>query len=180
MRYRIGIVIGLLTCGLSGASAQTATRTPGKEEQRLQRFVGRWSLLIEVYKTALSAPRRWTGTNHTFELLPGGFAVVHRWDDDTDGDGVVERGIAITSYDASKRTYVEQQYTSFGDAGAGPFTWVGDSLRYADTPVHYHGKTGTERCAGAFAPTTLTVDCRVSLDRKTWVLESRMVYTRRP
>ena len=180
MRYRIGIIIALLTFPLSRTVAQTGPQTPSREQQRLQMFVGRWAYHGQVNKTVLSAAAQWNGTNHTFELFPGRFFLVHRWDDDKNDHGVLEQGIEIMSYDMAKHVYITRSYSSRGDAASYTHTWVGDTLRYADDTLRHNGKTGIERCVGVIARTTFTVDCRVSLDGKTWEAESHGVWTRRP
>ena len=179
MRYRVGMIIVLLMSPLCRAFAQDSAQTPSPEQQRLQKYVGRWAFHGQTNKTALSAAAVWTGTNHTFELFPGGYFLVHRWDGDKNDRGIVESGIEIMSYDAATHMYLARGYTSLGSTQSYPFKWVGDTLRYADDTLRYKGKVGTERCVGAFARTTFTVDCRVSLDGKTWMAESHDVWTRR-
>ena len=141
-------------------------------------YVGKFTYHGETQATVLSAPSTWSGS-HSYELFPGGFFVVHRWTD-TSGTGTIENGLEILNYNVKKKVYVARAYTSLGEEDAADFTWVGDSLGFKDAPIALNGRKGLERCVGALTRATKTIDCRVSLDGKTWIPESHGVWTRKP
>lgn len=169
-----------LVCAILTAAClylQDGAPQPSPAHERLQAYIGNWTYQGEVNETPLTPAAEWTGS-HTFEWFPGGFFVVHRWKD-TNDRGVVEEGIEMIGYDSDKKLYTLHAFTSLGEADANTFKWIGDRLKITDSPLHYHGKSGIERCAGTFTETTTTIDCQVSLDKKkTWLPESHGVWTK--
>ena len=179
MTKRWASTIALLAFASSASVAQTPPPKPSAEQLRFLTMVGHWSFAGEDKKTALSAAEHWTGPDHTFELFPGGYFLVHRWEDKND-HGQTEIGLEVMSYDAAKKVYVTKSYTSLGEAASYVFTWVGDTLRFSDDTLKFEGKKGLERCALVIARNTQTLDCKVSLDGKLWAAASHGVWTRRP
>jgi hypothetical protein len=171
-------MIGVLLACLYGRSvgAQAQPRTLGPEEIRLRMYVGTWTYREQNFVTPVSDSSTATGT-HTYELLPGGFFVVHRWDERS-SHGVAETGIEIFGYDREKQVYRNHSYTSLGQMQEGSWQWTGDTLRFSSDTIHYHGNTGIENCAGAFTSKTKTIECRASIDGRGSFLTYRGVWTR--
>jgi hypothetical protein len=102
--------------------------------QRLEAFVGTWNTEGEI-RASSSGPAAKIHATDTYEWLPGGFFLVHRWDAHMpDGN---TQGIEIIGYDASSETYPMHSFDSQGNTGLmrasfedGVWTFVGESLRF--------------------------------------------------
>lgn len=107
---------------------------PGPEHRRLEAFVGTWKTQGEARATAASPAVRFEASD-SYEWLPGGFFLVHRWDAHMP-DGQTQ-GIEIIGYDAESRTYTMHTFDNQGNAGVmqasvegDTWTFTGESLRF--------------------------------------------------
>jgi hypothetical protein len=84
---------------------------PGREHERLEVLVGRWS--TEGWtRERPGSPRAKIDATDTYEWLPGGFALLHIVDAHV-GDQKV-RGAEIIGYDPARASYVTQYFGSDG------------------------------------------------------------------
>jgi hypothetical protein len=113
---------------------QPMTRRP--EHDRLGVFVGRWRTEGQTIadNNSAAAPIR---SSDVYELLPGGFFVVHRWDGLV-GD-VEAHGIEIIGFDAELGKYRTHFFDNSGTAGSEEltvrdrtWTWLGRKVMGAD------------------------------------------------
>lgn len=103
--------------------------------QHLEAFVGQWRTEGEVLATD-SGPFARFHAKDTYEWLPGGFFLVHRWDAHLpDGES---QGIEIIGYDAETRTYPMHTYDNQGNIGVmhahvegGTWKFLGESMRFS-------------------------------------------------
>lgn len=88
-----------------------ATPSLGPEQRRLDVFVGRWTVEGKTAAVA-AAPSEIMTQQHTYEWLPGGFHLLHRW------DGRIgqrdSKGIEIIGYNAGTDTYEAHFFDSDG------------------------------------------------------------------
>lgn len=91
--------------------------TPTKVQQRLDVFVGRWHAVGESYAEAQrpEEPRRsalpWT-SDESYEWLPGGFFLLHRWDARAGERPFV--GTEIIGYDEAEGAYFTRFFDNAG------------------------------------------------------------------
>lgn len=81
---------------------------PGPEQRRLNVFVGEWDARGEVEHEQQSSGVR---SRSTYEWLPGGFFLVHKFQSRLAGGKVIE-GIEIIEHDGEK--YVSHRFDSNG------------------------------------------------------------------
>jgi hypothetical protein len=120
---RSGWLFSLLLVSATVA-AQTPAQAPkpGPEQQRLEVFLGKWTQVGEAQASPYGPAGKLTSTD-TFEWLPGGFFMLHRWEA---RQGAIEiKGTEILGYDARKRVYTSHFFDSFGNSG---------SYKYKTTP----------------------------------------------
>jgi hypothetical protein len=107
---------------------------PGPEHRRLQSFVGTWATEGTVKTSPSGSGVRFQGVD-TYEWIPGGFFLLHRWDTHMP-DGRTQ-GVEIIGYDSASGTYTVHSYDSSGNtdvmhARVANDTWTfeGKSLRF--------------------------------------------------
>ena len=83
----------------------------GPEHQRLDAFVGQWTAVGQTAAEP-SAPSENMTQQHTYEWLPGGFHLLHRW------DGRIgqrdSKGVEILGYDEGSDAYEAHFFDSDG------------------------------------------------------------------
>ena len=90
---------------------------PGAAQRRLEVFIGRWHAKGESFADGQRAddPRAfavpWT-SDETYEWLPGGFFVLHRWD--AMAGKRVFKGAEIIGYDEAERGYFTRFFDNAG------------------------------------------------------------------
>lgn len=106
----------------------------GPEQQRLEPFIGKWNTEGTIKVDSTGPGVRFHGVD-TYEWVPGGYFVLHRWDAHMP-DGRTQ-GIEIIGYDAVLGTYTVQSFDSAGNtdvmsAWLADDTWTfeGKSLRF--------------------------------------------------
>jgi hypothetical protein len=164
------IVLMLLPVAL-GAQAPAVAR-PGAEYKRLDQFVGSWTTV----GTTQSAHQAGTGklaSTETYEWMPGGYFLVHRWDGQV--SSVPLNGFEVLGFDGRIKAYTSRFFDSMGTSGTlratpqgNAWTWAGD----ADAA----GKPMKQRCTMILVnPDTFTTRCEYSPDGFKWqiALESR-------
>src|SRR5688500_14093599 len=95
--------------GTGGAGVQLAQvpgwpRSPGPEHRRLEVFLGTWETEGVISLDATSDTRSVITSSSTYEWLPGGFFLVHRFHARISGSGRIE-GLQIIEHDAARRTF---------------------------------------------------------------------------
>ena len=145
--------------------APTPLPKPGPEHKRLESFVGTWTYEGEAKKNAFGPAGKITGTD-VFEMLPGGFAVIHRWDEKNPLGSL--KGTEIWAYDPIKKTYTMNYFTNLGEVGSGTFTINGNTVTATSSGITYEGKMGYGRGTWTLSPTTITVKWDASSDGKTF------------
>jgi hypothetical protein len=107
---------------------------PGPEHRRLESFVGDWDTEGTV-KVNPSGPGVKFRAVDSYEWVPGGFFLLHRWDA-LMPDGRTQ-GVEIIGYDPAKGTYTVHSFDSSGntdvmDASTANDTWTfeGKLLRF--------------------------------------------------
>ena len=136
-----------------------AKPTLGPEHKRLDVFVGRWTAEGTTGLGATDPSENMT-QQHTYEWLPGGFHILHRWAGHT-GSRRMD-GVEIIGYDAATDTYEVHFFDSDG--------WV--RIYQARARDRVWTFTGTrERCLIMFADdgNTMTTHWDRSPDGATWV-----------
>jgi hypothetical protein len=83
---------------------------PGSEQRRMNVFVGEWDARGEIEHEAESSGIR---SRHTYEWLPGGFFLVHKFQSRLAGGKVIE-GVEIIEHDGER--YVAHYFDSNGNA----------------------------------------------------------------
>jgi hypothetical protein len=162
----VSAVIALLASLPSVLAAQPA---PPK---RLEVFLGSWTTVGTAQASPLGAAGRVSMTE-TFEWLPGGFFVMHRWEGQQ-GSAEVS-GLEILGFDARNKVFTSRFFDHAGLTGtlrANPqgnaWTWAGDA--------DIGGKLVKQRCTIILVNSdTFTTRCEYSADGFKWLasLESR-------
>jgi hypothetical protein len=169
-RMRRSFVVLACVCVLVAASAIAQTSAsapkPGPEHKKLEAFVGTWTYEGEAKKNAFGPAGKITGTD-VYEMLPGGFAIMHRWDEKNPLGAV--KGTEIWAYDPIKKTYTINYFTSLGEIGSGTFTLNGNTWTAVNSGITYEGKMGYGKGSATISPTTITVKWDASSDGKTFV-----------
>jgi Protein of unknown function (DUF1579) len=135
-----------------------ATPTLGPEHRQLDVFVGRWTAEGRTAAGPSGTSENMTH-QHTYEWLPGGFHLLHRW------DGRIgpreSKGIEIIGYDAGANVYEAHFFDSDGWARI-------YQARARDRVWTFSGPR--ERCSILFADdgTTMTIHWDHSPDGQTW------------
>jgi hypothetical protein len=115
------------------------TSLPTMEHERLDVFVGSWKTEGPSYAEGTSNESLQTSTvpmrtTESFEWLPGGYFLLHRWDG-TVGDQPFQ-GLEILGYDAERGEYVSRFFDNNGNHPTyrvserdGVWTYTGDRQR---------------------------------------------------
>ncbi len=138
---------------------------PGPEHKRLEAFVGTWTYEGQAKNNPFGPAGKITGTD-VFEMLPGGFAVQHRWDERNPLGNV--KGTEIWAYDPIKKVYTINYFSSLGETGSGTFTINANTWTAATSGVTFEGKMGYGRGTAALTPTSMTVKWDASSDGKSF------------
>jgi hypothetical protein len=116
----------------------------GPEHRRLAPFIGKWNTEGTIQANPSSPAVKFHAVD-TYEWLPGGYFVLHRWDAHMP-DGRTQ-GVEILGFDAARGTYVAHSYDSAGNtdvmnATVADDTWTfeGKSLRFRGS-FHDRGKS---------------------------------------
>ena len=153
--------------------AQTpAVPRAGAEYKRLDQFVGSWTTVGTTQAGHQAGVGKLTSTE-TYEWMPGGYFLVHRWDGQL-GSATLN-GFEVLGFDARTKAYTVRFFDSLGTSGTlratpqgNAWTWAGD----ADAA----GKPLKQRCTMILVnPDTFTTKCETSPDGFKWqiALESR-------
>jgi Protein of unknown function (DUF1579) len=158
-------VVSCIGAGKAWAQAPSPQK-PGAEQKKLEGFVGTWAYEGESKQSPFSPAGKVIGTD-VFEMLPGGFFLTHHWDEKNPIGSV--KGVEIWAYDAVKKSYTFNYYTSVGEMGSGPITVSGNAWTSSTAGVTFDGKQAWSRCVTTFAGAmTFTMKCDASTDGKTW------------
>jgi hypothetical protein len=105
------------------------------ELERLNSFVGVWETVGTITGDPSGEPMPFTAID-TYEWLPGGYFLLHRFDANMP-DGNV-KGIEIIGYRQEDNSYQMHSYDSLGNVSvaearfeAGVWTFIGPSLRFS-------------------------------------------------
>jgi hypothetical protein len=168
MRSLAARTVPLLVASLLPASLAAQPAPP----KRLQVFVGSWTTIGTAQASPLGPAGRLTATE-SFEWMPGGFFLVHRWEGQQ-GEADVS-GVEVLGFDARNKVFTSRFFDNAGLTGslrASPqgnaWTWAGDA--------DIGGKTVKQRCTTILVnPDTFTTRCEYSADGFKWLgsLESR-------
>ena len=123
MSIRSSVVL-ILICGftaLSVAQAPPAPPKPGPEHEKLDYFVGKWTVESEI-KANDFVPAGKTVITETCTLGPGGFYVESRAE-----GGELPTRLAIISYDSHAKVYTSYYASSVGLVGTGTGTVNGNT-----------------------------------------------------
>jgi hypothetical protein len=78
-------------------------------------FLGKWTQVGEAQASPYGPPGKVTSTD-TYEWMPGGFFMLHRWEA---LQGAVEfKATEILGYDACNRVYTSHLFDNFGNSGS--------------------------------------------------------------
>jgi hypothetical protein len=121
-------------CGPQQQQVSVEQHVSGPEHRRLEPFIGKWNTAGTIKVDPTSPGVRFHGVD-TYEWVPGGFFVLHRWDAQMP-DGRTQ-GVEILGYDAVRAKYTVQSFDSAGNtdvmtAWLADDTWTfeGKSLRF--------------------------------------------------
>jgi hypothetical protein len=162
-RSALAFVVGLLPVWLSAQPAAP---------RRLDAFVGSWTTVGTAQASPLGPAGR-LSTIETFEWLPGGFFLVHRWEGQQGNTDV--NGLEVLGFDARNKVFTSRFFDHAGLTGTlrahpqgNAWTWAGDA--------DIGGKLVKQRCTTILVnPDTFTTRCEYSADGFKWLawLESR-------
>jgi uncharacterized protein DUF1579 len=159
-------------------AAQTPAQapTPGPEHRRLEMFVGKWTQVGEAQASPYGPAAKLTSVD-TYEWMPGGFFMLHRWE--AQQGTVAFKATEILGYDARNRVYTTHLFDNFGNSGSYKMTVQGNTwTTTGDSEVG--GKPLKERCTMVFGnpPTSFTGKCEYSHDGAKWLPNFTLTSTR--
>lgn len=103
---------------------------PGPEQKNLDYFAGSWTIAGDMKANPMGPGGKFTGTEH-IEWMPGGFLVSHSQASSSMGK---ETSLAIYGYDAEKKIYTYDEFSSTGESvhatgslDGKTWTWTSDS-----------------------------------------------------
>jgi hypothetical protein len=168
---RVVIVLMPLLSALAAAQAPPPAKS-GAELRRLEAFAGSWTTVGTTQAGHQSGAGKLV-TTETFEWMPGGFFLVHRWDSQMGSTAV--NGLEVIGFDSRTKSYTSRFFDSTGTSGTlratpqgNAWTWAGDADLF--------GKPIKQRCTMILVnPDTFTNKCEYSPDGFKWLtaLESR-------
>jgi hypothetical protein len=88
--------------------------TPGAGRKKLEVFVGKWNTKGQTKAGSNGEALLITGTD-SYEWLPGGFFLVHRWDVRMGSEE--SKGIEIIGYDEKTKAYPTYSFDNQGNTG---------------------------------------------------------------
>jgi hypothetical protein len=176
IRLYDSLFIVLFMSATLAAQAPAQAPRPGPEHQRLEVFLGKWTQEGQAQVSPYGPAGKVTSTD-TYEWLPGGFFMLHRWEA---RQGTVEfKATEILGYDAHNRVYTSRVFDNFGNSAlwkatlhGNTWTWTGDS--------EVGGKPLKERCTFAFGnpATSFSLKCAYSTDGAKWLPNFELTSTR--
>jgi len=121
--------------------------TSGPEHRRLEPFVGQWKTEGTIQATPTGPGQKFHAVD-TYEWVPGGYFVLHRWDAHMP-DGRTQ-GIEILGYDAARATYTVQSFDSAGNSDAMTASVAGDAWTFEGKSLRFRGsfRDGGNRLVG--------------------------------
>jgi hypothetical protein len=139
-------------------------------------FLGKWTQVGEAQASPYGPAGKLTSTD-TYEWLPGGFFMLHRWEA---RQGAVEsKGTEILGYDARNRVYRSHVFDNFGNSASYKFTLQGNTWTVTgDSEVA--GKPLKERVTAVFGnpATSFSLKAEYSTDGATWLPNLSLTSTR--
>ena len=174
---RSGSLFSLLIIA-TAVAAQTPAQAPkpSPEHQRLEVFLGKWTQVGEAQASPYGPAAKLTSTD-TYEWMPGGFFMLHRWEAK---QGAVDlKGTEILGYDFRNRVYTSHTFDNFGNSGSFKGTVQGNTWTVTgDSEVG--GKLLKERCIAVFAnpATSISIKCEYSTDGAKWLPNFSLTSTR--
>lgn len=140
--------------------------------RRLDAFVGSWTTVGTAQASPLGPAGR-LSTVESFEWLPGGFFLVHRWEGQLGSAEV--NGLEVLGFDARTKVYTSRFFDQAGMTGTLRANPQGNAWSWAgDTDIG--GKLVKQRCTTILVNAdTFTTRCEYSADGFKWLtmLESR-------
>jgi hypothetical protein len=144
--------------------APQSSKRAGPAHQRLRAFLGTWKTEGQTVADG-GTPAVSIESNDEYELMPGGFFVVHRWHGHVGNADV--HGIEIIGYDAQRDAYRTHFFDNDGNSGSEEltvrdrtWTWVGKQVMGSD----WHRCTSIVSDDG----NTMRAKHERSTDGKTW------------
>ena len=170
-----GIAAWLLVATATLSAQSAAPAKPGPEHQKLSAFVGTWNSEGTSQESPYG-PAGKVSAVETYEWLPGGFFLSHKWD--VKQGSLQFQGMEIIGYDARNKAYTSRFFDSLGNSGTlrgrvqgNAWTWTGDS--------DVAGKPLKERCTTvAVRAEVFTNKCEYSLDGVKWQVNFEQRSTR--
>jgi hypothetical protein len=148
------------------SDTQSASTTPGPEQEKLGVFLGRWHTTGKV-AAAASAPAPRVDAIDRYEWYPGGFFLVHHADARVGDDAI--QSIEIIGYDPARRCYFASFFDSTGGYGTEELRCDGDTWTWRGSNVM---GVKEHRCIAVVSKDGRTVNARheKSDDGKNWAL----------
>src|SRR5262245_28410174 len=139
-------LLSLLVVSAVAAQQSPQAAKPGPEHQRLEMFLGKWAQVGEAQTSPYGPAGKVTSTD-TYEWMPGGFFMLHRWEAK---QGALDfKATEILGYDARNRVYTSNIFDNFGNHGAYKISLQGNTWTLTgDSEVG--GKPLKERCTTVF------------------------------
>jgi hypothetical protein len=166
----------LLVPATVAAQTPAPAPKPGPEQQRLEIYLGKWTQVGEAQASPYGPAGKLTSTD-TYEWLPGGFFMLHRWEA---RQGAVEfKATEILGYDARKRVYTSHFFDNFGNSGSYKTTVQGNTwTTTGDSEVG--GKPLKERLTTVFGKpaTSCSLKAEYSTDGAKWLPNFSLTSTR--
>jgi hypothetical protein len=170
-----GIAAWVLIATATLAAQSPAPAKPGAEHQRLGAFVGTWNTEGQALESPYGPAGKLSAVD-TYEWLPGGFFLSHKWD--VKQGSAQFQGLEIIGYDARNKAYTSRFFDSMGNSGTfrarvqgNAWTWTGDS--------DVGGKPLKERCTIVIVRADVyTNKCEYSVDGVKWQLNFEQRSTR--
>ena len=161
-----GVCAWLLVLAAAALSAQSAPAKPGPEHQKLSAFVGTWNSEGQAQDSPYGPAGKLSAVD-TYEWLPGGFFLSHKWD--VKQGNTQFQGLEIIGYDGRNKAYTSRFFDSMGNSGTlrarvqgNAWTWTGDS--------EVAGKPIKERCTVVVVRADVyTNKCEYSTDGAKWL-----------
>lgn len=125
------LVILLFSAVFVAAQNPPQMPKPGPEQKNLDYFAGSWTIAGDMKANPMGPGGKFTGTEH-IEWMPGGFFLVsHSQASSSMGK---ETSLAIYGYDAEKKIYTYDEFSSTGESvhatgslDGKTWTWTSDS-----------------------------------------------------
>ncbi len=150
--WPLHVVTSLAASFFASLMAQTPPSKPGPEHKKIEYYVGTWTVESNV-KASPFGPAGTNTIKQTYELLPGGFFILSRWDGKTTMGPV--QGLAVLGYNSVMKAYTWNGFDNFGWHGTGKGTlqgakWSWTTESYVGDKVIKGRYTETETSATAY------------------------------